>query len=232
MNTENLNRRSQMLLVMLNLQDSLNSMITADWRSQNRKWYRAIWTESAENMGHIGWKWWKNEELNVRQAQIEMVDILHFGLSSLLQKYRNVEEIISRQDVVDSIMDFGSIKKDIHKEEILSATEDLVLHVLRSHEFCEDTRASFVSICSMIGLSPELMFTSYIGKNALNAFRQNNGYKAKGESEYIKFWHGEEDNVWLERSLDKHKDAQPSAIYDLVMADLQEVYNTVKNTSN
>ena len=38
----------------------------------------------------------------------------------------------------------------------------------------------------------------YFGKNVLNAFRQNNGYK---EGTYIKIWNGEEDNVVMMRLL-------------------------------
>lgn len=38
----------------------------------------------------------------------------------------------------------------------------------------------------------------YFGKNVLNAFRQNNGYK---EGTYIKIWNGEEDNVVMMRIL-------------------------------
>ena len=38
------------------------------------------------------------------------------------------------------------------------------------------------------------LFRQYVGKNTLNFFRQDHGYK---EGSYIKIWHGEEDNEVL-----------------------------------
>ena len=38
------------------------------------------------------------------------------------------------------------------------------------------------------------LFRQYVGKNTLNFFRQDHGYK---EGSYIKVWHGEEDNEVL-----------------------------------
>jgi hypothetical protein len=42
---------------MLQLQDGINSKIRSDWRDANNAWFRAIWTECAELVDHIGWKW-------------------------------------------------------------------------------------------------------------------------------------------------------------------------------
>lgn len=60
-------------------------------------WYRAMWTECAELMDHIGWKWWSKQELDINQAEMELVDIWHFGLSDILQK--GVESIAILKDV-------------------------------------------------------------------------------------------------------------------------------------
>jgi hypothetical protein len=38
------------------------------------------------------------------------------------------------------------------------------------------------------------LFRQYVGKNTLNFFRQDHGYK---EGSYIKIWNGEEDNEIL-----------------------------------
>ena len=37
---------------MLELQDSMNSKVSADWRAQGFEWYRAIWVECAELLDH------------------------------------------------------------------------------------------------------------------------------------------------------------------------------------
>ena len=53
---------------MLNLQDSMNTKVNADWRRQNFAWYRAIWIECAELLDHYGWKWWKHQEMDRDQV--------------------------------------------------------------------------------------------------------------------------------------------------------------------
>ena len=45
-----------------------------------------------------------------------------------------------------------------------------------------------------IGLDFTELYSSYVGKNVLNMFRQDKGYK---EGTYIKNWGGKEDNEWL-----------------------------------
>jgi hypothetical protein len=43
------------------------------------------------------------------------------------------------------------------------------------------------------------LFKLYLGKNCLNKFRQNNGYK---EKTYLKMWGEEEDNVFMKKIVD------------------------------
>ena len=69
---------------MLHLQDTINSKINKDWRAAGNPWYRAIWTECAELMDHVGWKWWKSQDIDYDQMKLELVDIWHFGLSEIL----------------------------------------------------------------------------------------------------------------------------------------------------
>lgn len=77
------NQYATLMKEMLELQDSINSLINKEWRHAHNPWYRAIWTECAELMDHIGWKWWKKQEIDIEQAQIELIDIWHFGLSDV-----------------------------------------------------------------------------------------------------------------------------------------------------
>ena len=58
------NQYATLMKEMLELQDSINSLINKEWRQAHNPWYRAIWTECAELMDHIGWKWWKKQEMN------------------------------------------------------------------------------------------------------------------------------------------------------------------------
>jgi hypothetical protein len=61
------------------------------------------------------------------------------------------------------------------------------------------------------------LFSLYIGKNVLNRFRQNNGYKT---GEYRKLWQGREDNEHLIELLEQLANQQqvtpgdlPNALY-------------------
>ena len=50
----------EQIKTMLHMQDDVNKHLIGDnWREKKHPFYRAIWTESAELMDHIGWKWWK-----------------------------------------------------------------------------------------------------------------------------------------------------------------------------
>ena len=69
----------QQLVTMLELQSDMNTKVHADWKQQNFEWYRAIWVECAELLDHYGWKWWKKQNPDVGQIELELVDIWHFG---------------------------------------------------------------------------------------------------------------------------------------------------------
>ena len=73
------------LKTMLVLQSNMNALVFDDWNHRNFAWHRAIYVEAAEMLEHLGaWKWWKKGQPDIAQAQIELVDIWHFGLSMLL----------------------------------------------------------------------------------------------------------------------------------------------------
>ena len=86
----------QKLLAMLQMQDEMNCRVHPSWREQGYEWYRAIWVECAELMDHYGWKWWKKQSPDRDQVVLELIDIWHFGLSSLLQ-FGSSPEIIAAE---------------------------------------------------------------------------------------------------------------------------------------
>jgi hypothetical protein len=49
-------------------------------------------------------------------------------------------------------------------------------------------------------MNVDKIYKLYMGKNILNKFRQDNGYKLKT---YKKIWNGQEDNVYLMQIIDK-----------------------------
>jgi dimeric dUTPase (all-alpha-NTP-PPase superfamily) len=183
--------RSQVedLRAMLNLQDDLNCAINSQWRNLAREWYRAIWTECAELMDHIGWKWWKHQSLDQAQVHLEIVDIWHFAMSDLLTR-QSVDEVTL---ALAPEMIKVTVRETIDVQALRDGAEALALSALQTKRF---SPAEFWVVMEAAALPCEKLFRLYLGKNVLNQFRQDEGY-AKGS--YRKAWAGEEDNVWLNR---------------------------------
>ena len=52
----------------------------------------------------------------------------------------------------------------------------------------------FIKIVEQADMTADELYRQYVGKNVLNFFRQDNGYK---DGSYLKLWHGREDNEHL-----------------------------------
>jgi dimeric dUTPase (all-alpha-NTP-PPase superfamily) len=168
--------------VMLDLQNAMNTRVHSDWRQQGFEWYRAIWIECAELMDHYGWKWWKKQTPDIDQVKLEVIDIWHFGLSMLLVNNTSatmIEEQLS-----------SALKKEL-ADDFLESVELFAGDVLVSKTFCI---AKFTRMLTASGMSFDELYTGYVGKNVLNFFRQDHGYK---EGTYHKLWGGKEDNEHL-----------------------------------
>ncbi len=168
---------------MLTMQDAMNTRVSDTWRSNGYEWYRAIWVECAEMLDHHGWKWWKHQEIDIAQVQLELVDIFHFGLSLRLLEDRSVEQISA------------DLAKELHQgtaeDDFKVALENLASAAVTDKAF--DAKA-LADCMSLMNMDLNELFRQYVGKNTLNFFRQDHGYK---EGSYIKIWHGEEDNEVL-----------------------------------
>ncbi len=190
------------LIVMLQLQDQMNQKVHSHWRDQGFEWYRAIWVECAELMDHYGWKWWKKQEPDREQVILELVDIWHFGLSQMLESEADLSVLTKK---IVSGLDLSSEPKDFKL-----SVEEFSEAVLRAKAF--DLKA-FSGMMVAIGLSFDQLFQGYIGKNVLNLFRQDHGYK---QGTYSKVWGGMEDNehlVEIVRSLNSGDTDFQQAIY-------------------
>ncbi|MEY1594092.1 dUTP diphosphatase [Burkholderia sp. Bmkn7] len=175
---------------MLALQNGINNRINADWRAAGNPWYRAIWTECAELMDHVGWKWWKRQEPDMAQVHLELVDILHFGLSELLQLHGSV--IAAASNSITAYEDYARVRPVAAEVATrLSLVETFASETLNSRSF--DLRA-FGQLAAAFELGEVSLFEKYVGKNILNTFRQDHGYR---DGTYQKIWSGREDNEWL-----------------------------------
>ena len=171
------------IITMLEMQDAMNAKVHADWKAQGFEWYRAIWVECAELMDHYGWKWWKKQQPDRDQVILELIDIWHFGLSVLLSNANDPKDIASQ------IAEQMSTQRE--PMEFRLSLECFTQDVLTNKHF---SVSLFSQLMVDIGLSFDQLYTNYVGKNVLNLFRQNHGYK---EGSYIKVWNGKEDNEHL-----------------------------------
>jgi len=168
---------------MLSMQDAMNSRVSSSWRENNYEWYRAIWVECAEMLDHHGWKWWKHQEIDVPQVQLELVDIFHFGLSLRLMTGANVTDITNELSL--------QLKQGSQESDFKIALEQLASSAVTDKTF---NASAFTDCMRLINMDLNELFRQYVGKNTLNFFRQDHGYK---EGSYIKIWHGKEDNEVL-----------------------------------
>lgn len=169
---------------MVQLQQEHNIQVHPEWQLQAFPFGRAIWIECAELMDHYGWKWWKHQSADHEQVKLELVDIWHFGLSSLM--------VTHKDQTVDFVVEAISIslQQTASKERFLEVIEELAQHAL-SGNF---SLSCFFRAMSAIEMSFESLYSIYVGKNTLNLFRQANGYK---NGSYQKVWLGREDNEHL-----------------------------------
>ncbi len=207
------------LVSMLEMQDGMNKKVNPDWVAANNNWHRAIQVEAVEAIEHHGWKWWKKQNCDMAQLRMELVDIWHFILSTVIQNTRgsirfSTIEMISELNLSQKSVQFDNQYYILAK---MSLVEKLDLMVGLSAAK-RTSLALFDSLLSDCGMSWVELFKQYTGKNVLNVFRQDYGYKA---GTYIKIWNGREDNEHLVEVLD---------IIDLSVNNVHdELYQTLKS---
>lgn len=226
------------IALMLQLQADLNEATNGDkWTSgitKNNKvinWKRCIYMECAEMIDSFSWKHWKNidKEADWANLQIEVVDVWHFIMSlAIEQDAQNAQGSIGA--ITSAITDVKSFEKILAKNslfakesEIMEKIEVIMLESLFKKEFhLEKLVNDFFDLVVMSGLDLETLYKLYVGKNILNQFRQDHGYK---DGSYIKVWNGEEDNVVMQRVLEQNSDIAPAKLYE----ELEKLYPAQKN---
>lgn len=207
----------------IELQNTMNNIVNPQWKTAMYRWDRAALVEAVECMDHIGWKWWKKQDINREQAFIELVDIFHFLLSYYLIRGRITPELV--------INAYEHANKKIHrnkdKEYVLTQLETFIECVVEKDIPID----RFFNVLVSLNYTLDDLVKYYIGKNVLNQFRQANGYK---EGTYIKNWSTPEelasgvdieDNVILEEILQK----TPIISFALIKQELSDYYHQVQN---
>ncbi len=214
------------ILLMLQLQNQLNEATNGeDWTKgvtkNGRKinWRRCIYMECAEMIDSFSWKHWKslNQEADWANLQIEVVDVWHFIMSLAIEHY----SLTLRGGIEDLAIDISSSQEFVldeedneefgDQEEVIEKVENIMRLVLSEDELeLEWLIVEFFELVEMSGLDMKSLYKLYVGKNILNQFRQDNGYK---EGTYKKVWNGEEDNVVMKRIWERDADIAPDMLY-------------------
>ena len=197
------------ILTMLEMQDAMNSKVNPDWRNAGSEWYRAIWTECAEMLDHYGWKWWKHQQPDMDQVKLEIVDIWHFAMSDLLIRGESTDEVAARIET--------ELPRPVEAGDIRQSIESLALVTLQTKSAHV---SEFAGLMQCAGLEFDDLFRMYVGKNVLNFFRQDHGYK---DGSYIKVWAGREDNEHLAEIMSS-LDPDEAGFADLVYQRLESAY--------
>lgn len=203
----------QAFATMLGMQDKMNRKVHPDWIAQHYEWYRAIWIECGELIEHFGYKWWKKQTPDMDQVKLEIIDIWHFGMSALFEPDSDYQQLAAvMENALDGYQYSGA--------DVRAATEALAQDALASHGF---SVALFWDLLNAAEMTFDDLYQQYVGKNVLNFFRQDNGYK---EGTYIKQWQGREDNEHLVDLLNELDSGTGSFADDLYTA-LQDRYQAL-----
>ena len=220
------------ILLMLQLQNQLNDATNGEeWTKGTTKngksinWKRCIYMECAEMVDSFAWKHWKaiDKEPDWDNHQIEVVDVWHFIMSLAIEEYTTmmkggIEDLAINISQLDSFSKVNLSSETFSPpSEVISKVENLIrLSITTETLELEKMINEFFDLVAMSGLDLETLYRLYVGKNILNQFRQDNGYK---DGSYIKVWNGEEDNVVMKRIWETDADIKPDTLYkELVKA--------------
>lgn len=209
--------KNAQISIMLALQNKMNIKVNPDWLDAGYSYLRAAMIESVEAIEHHGWKWWKAQTLDLAQVQMELVDIWHFALSHIL--IENKGNIIEASEYIQgsclsshSTLMFDGVSFDLNRNSLVENLELMAgLCVVKRFDI-----QLFMTIVTQASMSSQDLFEQYVGKNVLNFFRQDHGYKT---GTYQKIWNGREDNehlVDIMQTLSNEQEDYAEALYQLL----------------
>lgn len=214
---------------LFSMQDTLNTYIHSEWKTQGFNWGLAIVDECMEIHGHLGWKWWKKgyqvglTEENRKQVQLEVIDILHFVVSDWAEE--------------GSVARFmGDLNyTPVPEASILDLVDNTIRDAIGFKNGCWVD--NFRELAHSVGLTKTQILETYTQKYVLNKFRQDHGYKdgsyqkswwlgtdttCGGDTDYIY-----EDNQVLEQVVTKLRQGNHNTIDEnLLYSELELLYNS------
>ncbi len=210
---------------MLQLQQQLNDATNGEnWEAgvtKNAKainWKRCIYMECAEMVDSFAWKHWKSiaAEPDYANLQIEVVDVWHFVMSLALETYKKnmLGSIDTLAQQISEMPNYGLLYEKtagFERESLLLIQIEAVMRdALEINLSLTKLIFDFFELVRMSNLDIHTLYRLYVGKNILNQFRQDHGYK---EGTYIKVWNGNEDNVVMKAIWEENGSLTPQALY-------------------
>ena len=213
---------SEKLLEMYQLQDAVNTKINPKWKSEGFAFHRAVYIECGEMQDYLQYKWWKLTDLDLKAARMELVDIFHFLISWHLTHTKSEKfDVHNLKSLANA---FDSAKAVSVERETLRTLIDRLAGVAAMRQLSPSMKY-FIEVMECLELSFDDLYKYYVGKNALNEFRANNGYN---EGTYRKIWCGIEDNDHL-TDIIENIELEPNDVRGSIMRVLQSCYDSLLN---
>ncbi|MDN7125447.1 dUTPase [Pseudidiomarina terrestris] len=202
------------------MQIAFNQVIDPDYPAApkvKRDDVKAILVELGEYFEHTAYKWWKKQSADWAQANMELIDILHFAISDAVEhacrQGKNTEAALEyvAQLMLKSFANDAAVQDGKELVAALAADGSKDYPLVCGEQFFDKLLTMLVDAYG----DADTVYLTYIGKNALNNLRQQRGYK---QGTYIKMWQGEEDNEVMMRLLGEHQQSIVAAEQPLLQA--------------
>lgn len=171
--------------------------------------------EISEFNDSFGYSWWSKSPQDLSNCRTEIVDAVHFMLSqSIIEADVNARIEEAAHTLMGCYYRSFNIRgyTTLGISKMLQASLCTVgsFNILETEELKENPWVFLFALARSINFEIDHLYTRYIGKSLLNAFRQEQGYKTgvykfgmPREGKYLKVWDGlREDNYILSEWLD------------------------------
>ena len=202
-------------------QDALNTSINSNWKNEGLNFNLYSQVESIEGIQSFNFKHWKKDKNDFKNAEMEMIDVIFFTISECIKSNIDYSKFTY-------LFKYGIDNNANSKtpEQCIKLFQDINYYSCNNNLF--NVIICLGYLADTLGYTIEDIYIKYVGKEVLNIFRQDHGYKT---GEYIKQWKSSldpngliEDNVYLEMFMDDAAKDQPDNMYDYLYNKLEVEY--------